>query len=419
MLLVLRGDISVFDALVIGSGPAGLNIAASLCTAGLRVLGLSPNRPDAAWLNTYGIWSDELEPLGLTDLLAHRWANCVSYAGQRKILLQREYALFDKRKLQTHLLSQCEQGKMAWHKGLAATVEHLSYHSCVTTQDGTELTARVVIDASGHSPALIQRPAAKHIAYQAAYGIVGRFSAPPVEPNQCVLMDYRADHLTPAERLAPPTFLYGMDLGNDVYFVEETSLAHSPAISFDVLKQRLHQRLAFMGIQVNDVHEVEHCLFPMNLPLPDLRQPVVGFGGSASMVHPASGYLVGAMLRRAPAVAQAISQALDSTHSSPSLTAQAAWQALWNTERVQKHYLYLFGLQNLMRFEEHQLHDFFATFFCLPQSQWAGFLADTLSMPEMLGAMLHLFGQAPNHVRRGLVSSVGRHGNLLWHAFIR
>jgi lycopene beta-cyclase len=229
-----------------------------------------------------------------------------------------------------------------------------------------------------------------------------------------VLMDFRADHLSPAERRQPPTFLYAMDLGKGVYFVEETSLAYSPAISFEVLEKRLYQRLAHRGIDITEIRDVERCLFPMNLPLPDLQQSVMGFGGAASMVHPASGYLVGATLRRAPEVARAIAQTLNSPHASPAQTAQAAWQALWPPERLRKHYLYLFGLENLMQFDEQQTHNFFATFFNLPQSQWAGFLADSLTMPELIRAMLGLFAQAPHDVRWGLMQSIGSQGHWLW-----
>ena len=69
------------------------------------------------------------------------------------------------------------------------------------------------------------------------------------------------------------------------------------------LQQRLEQRLAHRGIAIEAVEHVEHCPFPMNPALPGRRQPVVGFGGAASMVHPASGYMIGSLLRRGPQLA--------------------------------------------------------------------------------------------------------------------
>jgi lycopene beta-cyclase len=408
----------VFDALVVGSGPAGLAIAAALCDEGLNVAGLAPVPPPSEWPNTYGIWCDELEPLHLTHLLSHRWQNSVAYMAHQKIALGRDYGLFDNVKLQTHFLERCDRGKMTWYQGTTAAVEHFADRSSVTTTEGTALSARIVIDASGHTPALVQRPTRDRIAYQAAYGIVGQFSAPPIDPQQFVLMDYRADHLSAAERQAPPTFLYAMDLGNDVFFVEETSLAHSPAVTFEVLQQRLEKRLAFRGVQVKEVQHVEYCLFPMNLPLPSLDQAVMGFGGAASMVHPASGYMVGALLRRAPGVAKAIARTVDNLSHSPASIATAAWQTLWSSDERRKRALYMFGLENLMRFDEPTLQAFFASFFQLPRSQWSAFLANTLATPEMVQAMLYLFGRTTNDVRWNLMRSAWSDRLLLWDALV-
>ena len=99
-----------------------------------------------------------------------------------------------------------------------------------------------------------------------------------------------------------------MDLGDGSYFVEETSLACAPPVSFEILKSRLISRLSSKGIQIEEITHEEHCLFPMNLPLPYRDQPLLAFGGSASMVHPASGYLVGSLLRRAPSLAKEIAK---------------------------------------------------------------------------------------------------------------
>lgn len=430
----------MFDALVIGTGPAGLAIAAALCQRGVAVGGLAPTAPDAEWVNTYGIWEDELDALGLSHLLAHRWSDCVSYFSAQEKSLNRVYGLFDKHKFQVHLLNQCGYGgesdithPVQWHHGKAAQIDHSATHSTVTTQDGTCLDARIVIDASGHKPALVKRlmpstgsalaaeptqVAVKEtgidgLAYQAAYGVVGKFSAPPIKSGRFVLMDYRVNHLTEDERRGSPTFLYAMDWGNDVFFLEETSLAECPAVSFDMLKHRLHKRLASQGVELQEILDEEYCLFPMNSPMPAFDQSVVGFGGAASMGHPATGYMIGSLLRRAPVLADGIVAALNGSQSSPNMMAKAAWQSLWPSDRLRKYYIYLFGLETLMRFDRTGLCCFFNTFFNLPQSQWSGFLADTLSSPELVVAMLNLFSKAPNSVRAGLMRAVGSDGQLL------
>ncbi len=397
---------NISDALIIGAGPAGVALAAALCRQGLRVHGLSPTPPDAPWPNTYGIWRDELETPGLNpDWLGRQWSDSVAYGrSDTPIPLRRAYGLFDNARLQADLLRQC-QG-MTWHVGLAARISHAAVYSQVETQDGRILRARLVIDASGHRPAFVWRPAKENVAMQAAYGVIGRFSRPPVLPQQMVLMDFRNGHLSAAVQQEPATFLYAMDFGDGVYFVEETSLACHPALSYAALERRLYQRLAYHSIQVQEIHHIEHCLFPMNLPLPSLRQPVFGYGGAASMVHPASGYQVGEALRRAPEVAQAIAQALDDANYSPAAAARAAWRTLWSPERVQRRRLYLFGLQNILRFDQRATQDFFTAFFALPWELWTGYLSNSLSTAQILQTMWRLFLLAPNHVRARLLGSI-------------
>ncbi|KRO93837.1 MAG: lycopene cyclase [cyanobacterium BACL30 MAG-120619-bin27] len=407
------------DALVIGAGPAGLAIAAALGAEGLKVVVLSPEDWRDPWPNTYGIWGDEVDALGLGHLLEHRWSYTCSYFGSGSsdpadpanspTCHGRDYGLFDKNRLQQFWLERCEAAGVQWLRGRALELSHGSGRSQVATAAGEVLEARLVIDASGHGSALVRRPVGAPVAGQAAYGVVGRFTVPPVQPGQFVLMDYRCDHLSPEERSEPPTFLYAMDLGQGRFFVEETSLALAPPVPYATLKQRLERRLAHRGVAIEQVEHEEFCLFPMNLPLPDLDQPVLAFGGAAAMVHPASGYLVGALLRRAPVLAAAVAVRLRAEPAADSLQlAQAGWQALWPPELRRKHALYQFGLEKLMRFSEPQLRGHFASFFSLPSAQWYGFLTNTLSLGELLAAMLALFATAPWSVRWGLMGMRGR-----------
>jgi lycopene beta-cyclase len=203
-------------------------------------------------------------------------------------------------------------------------------------------------------------------------------------------------------------------LGGGTYFVEETSLAYNPALSFDSLEDRLYRRLAWMGVKLIEIQHIERCLFPMDLPLPNLRQRVMGYGGAASMVHPATGYQVGAALRRAAEVAQAIAKEFGKTYGTPGKVARAAWQTLWPIERVRRRNLYLFGLENLMRLDYTQINGFFYTFFGLPFPEWTGYLSDNLSTRGLLWTMLRLFYRAPGEVRRALAGSIRHQTPLLW-----
>ncbi len=424
------------EVLVLGGGPAALCIAAACAGEGLAVALLAPHDPQTPWPNTYGIWGEEVDALGLGHLLEHRWSHTVSYFGagaadpadpaNRPTPHGRDYGLFNRAALQAHWLEACARGGVTVLQGQATgfALEPAgdghggaarSHSGCTLLRcaDGSSVRTRLLVDATGHQPVFVQRPDEGPVAGQAAYGIVGRFSAPPVEPDQFVLMDYRCDHLSVEERQEPPTFLYAMDLGEGRFFVEETSLALAPPVPYATLQRRLEQRLAHRGVAVDQVEHEEFCLFPMNLPLPDLHQPVLGFGGAASMVHPASGYMVGSLLRRAPAVAAAVAALLRAQPQAGSVQlARAGWLALWPLELRRKHALYQFGLEKLMRFSESQLRAHFASFFALPEAQWSGFLTNTASVADLLAAMLRLFATAPWSVKAGLMGMRGRETSL-------
>jgi lycopene cyclase-like protein len=401
------------DVLVVGAGPAALAIAAELADRGVRVEGLAAADPAAPWANTYGIWGDEVDALGLAHLLAHRWRDTVSHFGPGGPAdsgithHRRDYGLFDKARLQRFWLDRCAAAGMVWHRGEAREIRHGDGQSWVITAAGEELPALLVIDATGHEPVFVRRAEEGPVAGQAAYGIVGRFSRDPIPRERFVFMDFRCDHLSAEQRRQPPTFLYAMDLGDGVFFVEETSLALAPPVPFPLLRERLHRRLASRGAECIEVLHEEFCLFPMNPPLPFLDQRVVGFGGAAGMVHPSSGYLVGGLLRRAPGLADGIVAALGRGERGATLAA-TAWATLWPADLRWKHAFFRFGLEKLMRFDEARLRHHFDSFFALAPAQWYGFLTNTLRPVEILAAMLRLFLLAPGDVRWSLIQPRGR-----------
>ena len=398
----------ILDILILGSGPAALCLASELASQNLSIKCISTKSPYDKWANTYGIWASELEDLGLESLLSHRWSNTVSFFGNgfKKIgntatIHQYDYGLIDREAFQNELLKRCKG--IEWLNETAIEIYTLNKISEVLCNSGLKLRSRLVIDASGHKSNFIKRPYSKEVAQQAAYGIVGKFSSPPVNKNQFVLMDYRSDHLAENELLEAPSFLYAMDLGNDVYFVEETSLANYPALSKDLLKKRLQNRLSKKGILIEDIFHEEDCLFPMNLPLPFKNQAILAFGGAASMVHPASGYMVGSLLRRAPLLAHKLKIYLENQELSSIQLARKGWDILWPSELIQRHKLYQYGLKRLMSFDERMLRSFFLNFFQLSTKEWAGFLTNTLPLPKLIFVMSKMFIKSPLKIKLGML----------------
>ena len=398
----------ILDILILGSGPAALCLASELAKQSLNIKGISTKSPHEKWENTYGIWASELEELGLESLLSHRWSETVSYfgdgikeKGNNPTKHFYDYGLINQEAFQNDLLKKCKG--IQWLNETAKFIKSENKISEVICLSGLKLKARLVIDASGHKSKFIKRPNLKEVAQQAAYGIVGKFSNPPVNKDQFVLMDFRSDHLDDDELLKSPSFLYAMDLGNETYFVEETSLASYPAFSQDHLRKRLLSRLHNKGVKVSEIFHEENCLFPMNLPLPNKNQSVLGFGGAASMVHPASGYMVGSLLRRAPLLAEKLAIFLREPDYSSLELATKGWSVLWPYELTQRHRLYQYGLRRLMSFDESKLRSFFSNFFKLSTKEWVGFLTNTLPLPKLIYVMSKMFINSPLKVKLGML----------------
>ena len=399
----------ILDILILGSGPAALCLASELAKQNLSIKGISTKSPIEKWENTYGIWASELEELGLESLLSHRWSKTVSFfgngikdKGNNPTKHFYDYGLINQEAFQNELLKKCKGIK--WLNETAKQINSENNISEVICFSGLKLKARLVIDASGHKSKFIKRPLLKEVAQQAAYGIVGKFSNPPVTKDQFVLMDFRPNHLNDEELLSSPSFLYAMDLGNETYFVEETSLASYPALSQEHLKKRLFSRLNNKNIKVEEIIHEENCLFPMNLPLPYKNQSVLGFGGAASMVHPASGYMIGSLLRRAPLLAKKLAIFLKEPNYSSLDLATKGWSVLWPYELIQRHKLYQYGLQRLMSFDESKLRSFFSTFFKLSTKEWVGFLTNTLPLPKLIYVMSKMYINSPLKIKLGMLN---------------
>jgi lycopene cyclase-like protein len=396
----------VFDVLVLGKGPAGLAAAAALVEHGLDVAVLGPSGP-VRWPAEYGAWADELQALGTPDLAQYVWSETlVGLGGSDQRVLNRAYVRIDKERLAARLVDGCERGRVRWVDGRATAVRHCSSFSAVLCDGGAEIRARLVLDASGHRPALVRRAAAPAQGFQTAFGLVIDYEGQLFPAGRAVLMDWDDEWLPPAERTAgPPSFLYALPLGEGRLFVEETVLVGRPAVPIELLEQRLRRRLAALGVPVRAASGEERCWIPMGGALPDLDQRTVGFGGAAGMVHPATGYLVGRVLERAPHLAATVARELGAPHADPGRAARAAWHSLWPGDRRQRHALFRFGMEVLLRLDPPRTRAFFAEFFRLPDADWQGYLGDRLSAAELRAAMLRLFRRLPLRLRASLIGA--------------
>jgi lycopene cyclase-like protein len=385
------------DVVVLGGGPAAL-AAASACAQ----VGLSVARVDAApgrvWPNTYGVWVDQLEGHDLEATLAHRWDEVEVVAG-RAHRLGRSYGVFDNAALMSTLASRAVGVDVV--EGRVVGANHDRWQSTAVLHDGRFLDAAVLVDATGHWPVLVHRADRGPRARQLAHGVVARCSSRPFEAG-CVLMDWSATGVA-GEGDDEPTFLYALELGEGWWLLEETALATRTPVTRAELEARLRRRLAARGVSLLEVRSTEEVDIPLGLPVPNRRQRAVGIGGSASLVHPATGYSVGATFQAAARLATAVAQALE-RRATPEGASLAAWAAVWPVDRRRARAMEEFGLSALLRLDRSGLEAFFDTFFALDDDQWFGYLTGTLSPRRIAGMMRDLFAATPSAVRSKLVA---------------
>lgn len=386
------------DVLVVGAGPAGWAVAAACAQDGLCVQLLAP-QPRAAWRQTYGAWRDELAAGSVADATRAVWDRVlVRTVGPDLRPLARTYSLIDNSALQARFMDAAATARVTAGRatGLVAHGDHV----VATTADGQHLTAAAVIDATGH-PAAFGRPPTRPLAYQTAYGIDAVFDRPPLPPGTMCLMDFDA---SPFDDDGSPTFLYGMDLGDGRWFVEETSLAARPGVPLATLRRRLDQRLAARGTPAALVLGVERCAFAMDAPLPPVG-PAIAFGAAAAMVHPATGYHVATAIQRAPRLAAALRGAIDAGKGAGAI-ARAGHHAVWTSDDLRRDALYRLGLDVLLAMDTPSTQAFFHGFFTLPPADWRGYVSRTSSPLQVQRTMLGLMRRVPPDVRRRVLRSL-------------
>ena len=142
----------------------------------------------------------------------------------------------------------------------------------------------------------------------------------------------------------------------------------------------------------------------MNAEAPAPAGPLA-YGAAAGRVHPVSGFQVAGALADAPGVARAIAGALAQGQDA----AAAGQQALWTPARRAARALHLLGTDALLGLHRADLPDFFRTFFGLPTSEWAAFLAQGTGAGALARTMLRVFAGADPRVRLTLARAALAH----------
>ncbi len=389
------------DIVILGSGPAAWAAAAALAPTGLSVTLVAPD-PDRAWTNTYGAWIDQIDTT-VTELMpgADVWAqvfDTVSVIGDRDQVAGRPYGRFDNVALASALRATAEAGPFAVRHGTATRVAHDRSGTTVEITGAPALRCTLVLDGSGAaSPFIVREERTSPPAFQVAYGIIAEFERPPLPDSQCTLMDWRGPDRT------VPTFGYTLPIDGR-WLVEETVLASRPALGFDELERRLHDRLRADGLVVKHIHGIERVSFPMDVPLPLRTQRTLGLGAAASLVHPATGYSVAASLRSAPRIAAAIAAQLRSPGADLDTAARQIWKSLWSDDRVKARRLETYGLGRVLTMHQRDLRSFFDSFFQLSSAVTATYLGGEAGSAEMASVMWKVFRNAGPRLQRRLAT---------------
>ncbi|HJL14518.1 MAG TPA: lycopene cyclase family protein [Sandaracinaceae bacterium LLY-WYZ-13_1] len=400
-----------FDVAVVGCGPAGWIAADALARAGLAV-GLVAPAGHASWSHRLAAWVDELAPAGLRPCLAAELPAAAVRAPGVMRLVERPYGLLDGGAMRARLGARLAAAGARWIDARVRTARVTATEVRLETSRGT-VRGRLVVDATGHRPVLVRRPGPGPTLFQVGYGM--ELELPPgaeaPSPELAELMDWRG-----AEAV-PPSFLYALRTAPDRAFFEETVLLGRSPRGLEALRARLQARLAPFGPRAKRPLAIERCVLPLDPPMPDLDQPIVGFGAAASFVHPSTGYQVGHAVRKAPQLAETVATGL-AAGLPPEVLAREAWRALWSPRDRRRRAFGRFGAALLARMDGAALGRFFADFFARPERAWRLVVDRRGGRRALFGAMLGLLVDLDARERRALWRAIRDEPAPLLEAFL-
>jgi len=391
------GAVRSVDVAVIGDGPAGSALAAACRREGIDVVLLGA---DDRWTATYATWIDDLA--GMEASVLGTRLDAVWVHADEAIEVARPYGVFDNDALHRILRTDLDHvvGRVRAVHPVDRGRQRIEFH------DGADLTARLVIDATGWPSSFARRVDDAPPAWQTALGVV--LPEPPEgDLGRPTLMDFRAARASGggggSSSVGPrgvTTFCYSLPVA-DGWLVEETVLAARPAVEPIALLPRLAARLGRHPDHVlADAARTEYVRIPMGGSRPVLDQPVVAFGAAAGYVHAATGFSVASSLRAAPRIAEAVAAGLDRGSIEPRSVAEAVWPAAFRRSRV----LHDYGLELLLRLDDAEVREFFGAFFRLPVEQIQRYMRIDTPPREVAAVMFRLFSSVSWPMRRRLAT---------------
>ncbi len=368
--------------LIVGAGPAGWAAAVAAREAGFEVEVVAPE-PYAQFSATYCAWEDEV-PAPWRDVVRDRWPDVrARFVAQDGLRLERPYVCLDNEAFRRRMM---ERASATITEGRVTECRFADDGVLVHLDDGSERKTHYVVDCTGSASPLVRWGPGAQPAVQTALGVVLR--VPEGRTLPAVLMDYE-----PVQRPNgdPPSFGYVLPFSDGTVLIEETVLAARPPIDPSHLETRLQERVARYGAADWTVVDRETVYIPMGGPLPLAEQAVIPFGAAASMVHPATGYLVGQVLRRAPDLGRALAANRRVRRAEERMI--RVNRAVWSRGLRATRRLFDAGLEILLALGPERVPHFFEAFFRAPRWAWSAYLQADAAPWRVSAAMLAAFRQ--------------------------
>jgi len=146
----------------------------------------------------------------------------------------------------------------------------------------------------------------------------------------------------------------------------------------------------FRGVAIERIHDQRTLPVPDDIfPWPDLTPRVVGFGGAPAWSIRPPGYLVGGPCCGGGGCRHRWRASTIQPQRGRGVAA-AGLERVWPASLVRKPAIYQFGWRSFDALSPKQRlrHSSHALLLQLPLPEWYGFLANTLTVPELLQAML-------------------------------